>query len=400
LITNHDYCFNDPENNYYCSYAEKWLPTDGSDRTHFSLAPIPNPRQKGECCSQNECWGGNSCIENQKANPLAQPINGLRCIDGLWQNSTLKQTSDGTTSGYCPSNAQCLLSVFGKDESSQCIESGNYIDDNYCENGGWSSRTKLLALQLLKLKSGDFMLFCDNRENTLNNLQYLTESNEIVSNVLTNLKTNNFCILKTGSKVVAAASINKNLEDVPSSSLNIFGVANCNDGLIDDGQYHSCDYSNKVWFNKRLKSFIYSRDIITVPPEQDQITSFEEFIGNPIKNIIDAIKRLVTSPPFDESYLKGIKKFDKLYMAQQGTTSVRGSMEGVKFKNIIIEYIGFETDICKFVEQYNQAKKDASSGISCKNEGNNYYVLAQGSQFTNINPESIWTDLTAKLRLK
>lgn len=401
LITNHPYCFNDPEKNYYCSYTEKWLPTDGIDTIHLSFAPISNPNQTAECCAQNECWDGDKCIENQRNKPLAQPIgDGFRCIDGEWVKTNLKFTPDGTVSGYCPKETQCLVNVFGKNETSQCIESGQYIDDNFCENGQWSSRTKLLALKLLKLKSGDFTLFCDNRDNTLNNLQYLTESNEIVANILTNIQTNNFCVLKTGNKIIAATSINKELEEVPSNTLNIFGVTSCDSAFIDDGQYHSCDATNKVWFNKRLKSFIYSASAITIPSEQNLLSLFEEFIYNPIKSIIDSIKRLITTPPFDESYVKGIKKFDKLYISQQGNKAITGTIEGKNFKNVVIEYRNFDTDICELVEQFSQAKKDVSSGISCKKEGNNYYVLVQGSQFTNINPESIWPDLTSKLRLK
>ncbi len=401
LITNHDYCFNDPERNYFCSYTEKWLPTDGTDKTHVSFAPLLNAKQAADCCAADECWDGEKCVENMKGNPLAQPIgNNSRCIDGNWTESEIRVTVGGGESGYCPKSTQCLANVFGKDVENQCFESGQYFDDNYCEEGTWTSRTKLLALRLLKLKSGDFTLFCDNRENTLNNLQYLTDSNEVVANILTNLKTNNFCVLKTGSKIIAATSINKELEELPANTLNIFGVTNCDDALIDDGQYHSCDATNKAWFNKKLKSFIYSASAITIPSEQEPLSSFDEFIGNPIKAIIDSIKRLITTPPFDESYVKGIKKFDKLFITQQGNKIIRGSIEGTQFKNAIIEYQNFEADICKFVEQFSQAKGDVSSGISCKKEGNNYYVLVQGSQFTNINPEAIWTDLTAKLRLK
>ena len=401
LVTNHDYCFNDPEKNFYCSYIEKWLQTDGSDRTHFTFAPILNVNQQGGCCATSECWDGEKCIENQRGDPLAQPVgNNSRCIDGEWTESELRIAFDEGASGFCPKKSQCLANVFGKDEQNQCFESGQYIDDNYCEEGQWSSRTKLLALKLLKLKSDDFTLFCDNRENTLNNLQYVSDSNEIVANILTNIQTNNFCILKSDKAVIAATSINKNLEEIPKDSLNIFGVTSCDATLIDNGQYHSCDASNKVWYNKRLKSFIYSSTAITVPSEQESPISFEEFIGNPIKNIIASIKRLITSPPFDESYVKGIKKFDKLYITQQGSKSIRGSIEGAQFKNAIIEYQNFDTDICKFAEQFSQAKQDVSSGISCKKEGNNYYVLVQGSQFTNINPESIWIDMTSKLRLK
>ena len=399
LIMNHDYCINDPENSFYCSYTEKWVSTDGADKTHFSLAPIPNPNQQAECCAKDECWDGQQCVGNQRSNPLSQPIgDNLRCIDGEWTKSEPKFTPDNSASGFCPNNTQCLVSVFGADN--QCIETNKYINDNYCENGQWSSRTKLIALKLLKIKSGDYTIFCDTRENTLNNLQYLTESNEVVANVLTNLQTNNFCILKTGGKIIAATSINKNLEDIPANGLNIFGVTSCNNALIDDGQYHSCDTTNKAWFNKRLKSFIYSTTAITIPSELNPLSSFEEFISNPIKSIIESIKRLITTPPFDESYLRDIKKFDKLYMTEQGTQSIRGSIEGANFKNAVIEYNGFDTDICALVDKFSQSKKDISSGISCKKEGDVYYVLAQGSQFTNINPAVIWPDLTAKIRLK
>ena len=148
---------------------------------------------------------------------------------------------------------------------------------------------------------------------------------------------------------------------MPANSLNIFGVTSCSASLTDDGQYHSCDASNKVWFNKRLKSFIYSSSAITIPSEQES----SSFIINLVKNIIDSIKRLITNPPFDESYLKGVKKFNKLYMSEQNGKSIRGSIEGKSIKNAVIQYTGFDTDICKFVEQFNQAKKDFSSGISC-----------------------------------
>lgn len=433
LITNNDYCFNDPGRNYYCSYTEKWIPTNGADKTHLSFAPISssdiicaqdvrqcsdgsfvgrNPKdncnfypcsskskQQADCCAKDECWNGAQCVANQKANPLAQPIgNGFRCIDGQWVTSNEKITSDGSSKGYCPNETQCLVNVAGKNISSQCIGSGQYIDDNYCEIGNWSSRTKLLALKLLKLASGDFTLFCDTRDNTLNNLQYLTSSNELVANVLQNMQTNNFCVMKTGNRIIAATTINKNLEGLPSSNLNLFGITSCN--IVDDGQYHSCDSSNKVWYNKRLKSIVYGKEPIQVPTEEEPAS----FLGDIIKGIIDTIKEWMSSqqppPSFDDSFLRGIKKFDKLYLAQQGSKMISGSVEGRDFKNAVVQYKGFETDLCGFVEQFNTAKNDVVSSISCIKQGNSYYVLAQGSQFTNINPETIWPDLTSKLRIK
>lgn len=398
LIFNHDHCFSDPENIYYCSFAGQWLLTDGADKSHLSYAPTntSTSTNSGGCCSKDQCWDGGNCTANQRAKPLSQAINGFRCIDGNWTQSDIKESMDGSTFGYCPSNQQCLVNVFANNESAQCINSSQYINDNYCENGDWTSRTKLLALKLLKLKSTDYILFCDDRENALNNLQYLTGSGEIVGNVLSNLQTNNFCVLKSGTKIIAATSINKNLDNLSNKNLNIFGVNDCNSALTDDGQYHSCDSTNKVWFNKRLKSFIYSSIAINVPSEQES----SSFIMNFIKSIIDAIKRLITNPPFDESYLNSIKRFYRLYMAEQAGKSIRGSIEGKTFRNAVIQYSGFDADICNFVNQFNQANNDISSGISCKKESNNYYVLAQGGPLLTLDPDTIWQDLTSKLRLK
>lgn len=397
LITNHEYCFNDPEKNFFCSYTEKWLPTDGADKSHVSFAPIANTTHAADCCAAGECWNGEECIENQRDDPLAQPTGiNSRCIDGEWTESELRVTVDDGASGYCPKKNQCLANVFGNEEG-QCFETGNYFDDNLCENGVWSTRTKLIALKLMDMKSDDFTLFCDDKGNALNNLLYLTDSNTAASNILSSIKSNNFCVMKTGGRIIAGTSINKNLSEISSENLNIFGVTSCNEDLSNDGQYHPCDSTGKVWFNSNLKSFIYSSSPITIP---SGTSKFEEFIGNPIKNIIDSVKRLISNPPFDESYLKGVKKFDKLYISQQDGKLIKGTIEGAKFKNAVVEYTNFETDICKFTDQFSQAKKDASSGISCQKEGNNYFVLIQGSQFTTINPESIWADLTSKIRIK
>lgn len=407
LITNHNYCFNDPDNSFYCSFTEKWLPTEDADKSHLSFAPIQNSKQKANCCAQDECWNGEICTANQRNSPLSQPSNGFRCIDGDWVQSSTKSTPDNSANGFCPRDSQCLLNAFGKNASTQCVEDGNYIEDNYCEKGNWSSRTKLLALKLLELKSGgDYTLFCDNRNNALNNLQFLTGSGELVSNVLEGLQTNNFCVLKTGNKLIVATSINKNTDDISRSTLSVLGITNCNDALIDDNQFHSCDSSNKVWLNKVQKSFIYSAKEITIQSNQGLLSSFDRFLGNPIRNLIDSIKSLIKNPPDNSFYLKGLKKFDRLYIVQEGSKSIRGAIESESrypfSKNAVIEYSGFDIDICKFVDKFNEVNRrnDLFSGVSCKKEGGTYYVLAQGSQFSNINPDLIWLDLTSKLRLK
>ena len=67
---------------------------------------------------------------------------------------------------------------------------------------------------------------------------------------------------------------------------------------------------------------------------------------------------------------------------------------------MVIEYRNFNTNICYSIGEFNEKNKDAGSGIECSAEENTYYVLAQGTQFTKINPDAIWNDLTSKLRIR
>ena len=54
----------------------------------------------------------------------------------------------------------------------------------------------------------------------------------------------------------------------------------------------------------------------------------------------------------------------------------------------------------KYFKDFNQTYVgDGESGIVCVQDGNNYYVLAQGSETNNLNPDDIWTDLTSNLRI-
>ena len=396
LVTNRNYCFNDPEKNYVCSYTEKWIQTDGKDKSHFSTSPLENAAQKSECCAAMECWSGEKCVENQKDNPLAPLLgDGYKCIDGNWKKLPKKCSPDENACGYCGEESQCLLNPLSQSISSRCINSGEYSGDDYCDNGQWSTRTKLLTLMLLGLKTQDYVLFCDDKQNTLNNLKYVIDSGEVAETVIANLQANNFCVLKNKDKTIVATSINKNLEEV-RGGFNILGITSCGNAK-NDSNYYSCDSTNRVWYNKKLKSIIYSQSPISVTPSQETSSSLSDII----KIIIEAIKRLIIPPPFDESYVQSIKRFDTLFLAQQDQSSIRGTMEGKIFKNVVIEYNNFDKiNICDYINSFNEAGSFTLSGISCRKEGNNYYVLAQGSEFTSFNPESVWTDLTAKLRLK
>ena len=142
----------------------------------------------------------------------------------------------------------------------------------------------------------------------------------------------------------------------------------------------------------------FSSTALSISSDQEQTS----FIVSIIQSIINSIKRLVVSPPYDESYLNGIKKFQRLYMSMKGSKSIMGSMDfsGQQYLNAVIKYQGFDDHICNFVDSYSGTNADASSGIACRQEGTNFYVLVQGSQYTKLNPDNVWNDLTSKLRIK
>ena len=406
LVQNKDYCFQDINKFYFCSFNNEWEIASGQDKSHISTVPdsFQNIQQQSECCAATSCWDGKTCIQNQKNKPNTQAINGLRCIDGEWLNSSLKFNPVGDTGGFCPETIQCLVNPLGNVNDNNnpaknpvCITDQQFIKDDYCENGEWTSRTKFVALQLIDIaKINDFVVFCDTGENTLNNLNYLVQG-QLVGSLITPDNTNNFCTLLFADKILIGTSLNKPVVDA-SQFLKTIGVESCSSALINDGQYHACDSSNKAWYNQKLNSIIYSKQSFTIGTT-NFLGTFISFIKNPFDTIKSRISATIQEP-FDTSYLSSINRFSKLYISKNSGKEIRGSVEGKGFKNMVVEYKNFNTNICQFIDEFNAKNKDAASGIKCSRDLNTYYVLAQGTQFTKIDPDAIWNDLTSKLRIK
>jgi hypothetical protein len=408
LIQNKDYCFQDESKSSFCSFSNKWELTSFGKRDRSNPSAVPssfNVQQPTECCAQDQCWSGQECIENQKNNPNALPTNGYRCIDGQWSESNYKFNPEGTTEGFCPEPIQCLVDPLGNsqqndqpDKDPVCITNQQFIKDNYCEEGIWTSRTKFVALELIDIaQPNDFTLYCDTPSNTLNNLDYIIQG-QLAETIVSEDNTNNFCLLQSNNKIIIGTSLNKPVTQV-TPLLRLLDIDNCNVALIDDNQYHSCDgtQSSKAWYNQKTESLIYSDEEFTMG-ETDLTQTFINFIKNPFNTIKNKIKATIEEP-FDKSYINSLTKFDKLYINKKASKEIKGSVEGLVFKNLVIEYKNFDTNICSFIDEYNEKTQDSRSGIECSKEGSTYYVLAQGTDFTNLDPGKIWSDLTSKLRI-
>lgn len=406
----------------YCAYNETWqnTPTNNA-RINLSYSPIiiANPtieQQKREagCCELTKCWDGRKCVDDQKDKPTDPPLinTNFRCIDGAWIGQSLKTALDGLT-GYCGKESQCLIDPTETDINKQCTEPGQYIEDNYCESGNWSSRTKLVALKMMKIKnnigaSSDFTLFCDSRENTLNYLAYSVQNQQATA-ALTNLQPNNFCVLNANGRTFVGVSLNKKAEDLPSN-MQVFGAASCAIPNTRDALYKKCISTNsKVWYNRNLSILIYSST--DAPEVQDATDNNQITLLAQLKQIIAAPFNFVSnifrqaSVAESSNYLDSVKRFDRLYMAKKGAKTIAGSLEDASVQKSIVEYKGLTFDMCQQISRYEQTTEDdEDSEISCTKSGNDYYISVYGGKnngrcSTNICPEAIWPDITSKLRL-
>jgi len=399
LVENVDLCTQDDNRQIFCSFNNRWENSNGQDRSHLSTVPAevnPNPQQTSECCSIDSCWNGQECITNQKNDPTSTAINDRRCIDGEWELTSLKRTPDGRT-GFCPDQNKCLINPNANTED-RCVEEGVFTRDDYCESGDWTSRTKFVSLQLINLaQANDYVLFCDTPQNTLNDLKQQI-GGVLAETIVSTENTNNFCVLSLNDKVFIGTSLNNPIDD-SDLFLRSIGIDNCDSALTDDGQYHSCSGQSQDigWYNLNLNSIIYSKQPFTIGTTNFQ-DAFREFLSSPFNVLINSIINIINEP-FDTSFVEGINKFDKLYLSRTGSKEIRGAIEGLTIKNLVIEYKNFDTDICSFISEFDEKNKDLSSGIQCEKEGNTHYVLAQGTATTNFNPGKIWQDLTSKLRI-
>src|SRR3989338_508358 len=144
------------------------------------------------------CTEGASCVYNGRCNltkSYVQTDGNLRqCLLGNWSESKIEKKDWENKTGYCPVD-DCYY-------SSECFKEGEFLlsgGDHYCEKGAWTTRTKLLATQLLNIVSADdtyiddYTLFCDSYKDTLNYYNYLVKGKELTKYI--EGKANNFCVL-------------------------------------------------------------------------------------------------------------------------------------------------------------------------------------------------------------
>tara|TARA_Y100000310_G_scaffold236867_1_gene240122 strand:+ start:1294 stop:4035 length:2742 start_codon:yes stop_codon:yes gene_type:complete len=330
-------------------------------------------------------WRGSRCCDNDEPD---------ECIDN-------KQNPDGNT-GTCPKN-KCFLRQ--DSPNTICGGVGSFAEnivgnrDFICDldsngNAFWSTRTKWVAAQLIKIGSqeDDYAIFCDSPDKVLINPNIGVDNYQIQLSDLDNIgarygSTNkNVCLLKTPTKVIYGIALNKNmgigqyLTDLIDQTTfrNIYGQE-CPITMSDLGVqgFKRCNINHgNLIYNPLNNILLLSNKDITF---QGDLVEFRN-TGSIANEFINKIP----------SSGKNFRFLDRLFIGKRGSVSIVAAIENIREPNLLptntliasISDPGLRDLVCNGISNTNP---------ECNSGSNNYLLLE------NQDAEDTWLDITAKL---
>jgi len=425
--------------------------------------------QDNECCPVGYCWNGTDCLGNDAPHPLNPTIgmvwdaagismnigeiiaeegyrDGERCINGRWTWQRVKKDWNNKREGYCEFDSQCLVHPEGVyvptgnpydldgfsnlenyddfiehptsgqlEITPACINDSFFIRDHYCNNGTWTTRTKLIASYLINMTDAnmDFVLHCDDSFLALNPVQgsFILDVADygFVRGVDENYY-NNFCTLtlNPGSQeqVVVGSSINqllptKDTADADIGQRSVFRsylvktettlgnrieAKHC-DAAIENPfmNYTGCDMEKgDIWFNNATQSILYSNKEISpvsISWLYDYIDNLANFGLTGKAQQILGIDVNLTAYAFDKLYVNHRADGRRVigYFAKAGEKDY-----------YMINFTGFGVNLTRFAAGLGHEVEELL------NVEDNMIVSKQGS-YESLSP--LWIKLTAHLRL-
>ncbi|MBT7903476.1 hypothetical protein HN587_06455 [Candidatus Woesearchaeota archaeon] len=350
--------------------------------------------------------------------------SGYRCINGDWKLSKIKYSPYRDQAGFCPNETMCYagaLSSSSENESCEvdkvCFESGGWSnkfspslqsemsESFYCYNGEWTTRTKSIAMQLLKIaeNSNNFTLFCDEFKLTLipgqkgyRGLELPEElySSQLIENFFknkqgaglgytsTNNTVNEFCVLNMDEKVIVGVSLNVlPNETIGDEGLSFWKILRGEDNYCEEAMtsenYTSCDSVQDVFYDSKLNSVIFTKNGQKVPQLSEK-TFLDETI-EVLRNLLDRILKVFGITATGSQYSKTAHEmadsnafisdtgdFDKLFISSHPgpnnkPKTIRAVHEYTYNKNhnggdggvidfIEVQYDNYKTNICDYFD--------------------------------------------------
>ena len=167
--------------------VDKFGPAEYSKKPSQEMPETFDARAGVACCPDSFCWNGYACVEpmSDKTTLTEHIADGrdYRCIDGQWKKAVFKFDWNNQKWGFCPQEDQCFVISSGEEKYTTkdlnyegkfpiCVGNSEYIFDNYCQKGNWTSRTKFVATKLLEVaENNEFVLYCSPYNDTLLDLE-------------------------------------------------------------------------------------------------------------------------------------------------------------------------------------------------------------------------------------
>ncbi|MGM5481850.1 MAG: hypothetical protein ACQESF_00160 [Nanobdellota archaeon] len=419
----------------------------------------PDVQQK-ECCYFGSCWNGTKCVSAQTNNGFYQVVDNqwgpmmggvtedkknFMCFKGEWLERSPEfnwyyDTSPQRVS-LCPDTHSCACSggeTAGYDyscgeenvnEFGCTIEENFYKEDHFCEatyddsdevkDSRWTSRTKLIALQLKRLAQGsdNYTLFCDD-------IDYAVNSPGKLKTEAMPYDINKVCVIEFDGKTAMGLSFNADKDSENPVDSFLFGNGDVNNGFArvveNNLEVNGCDFgepsdsssgtykkciggNNKIWANSKTNSIIYSKEGLNIGDGQLPKPSQNGF-DNLVQEIVDVVQNNDDSDLPEAAYLiTTASNFNRLYMLKKGEKEAFGFIEtrrdpaisaddDTPLRNFVaVKYSGF-TNVCNDIS-FVRERDDIL--LYCNEQGGENFVLGRSR---DAHPD-YWKNLAPKIRV-
>ncbi len=320
-------------------------------------------------------------------------------------------TWDYKQKGFCPKQDNCLVSRL------KCINTSQWILDNYCDSGTWTSRTKLIATQLLALAQSqspaNYSIYCDSYDAVLNEYAYNSEYGPVTSFIRkfcvqpgttkTEDCVNNICVMRYGNNVAFGMSINTDISGTksPLQALDL-SRTDCDNVKNTDGDYDSC--GSNAWYNHDTQSILYST--ITTMPAITQATT--NALQEPYNKLKDYVFNYVHNPDvsqYNYTFFNTTPLFNQLYLAKEAADLLY-SFKQTNITTTQIDYAGWyfsninlPDDTCsRIIKNY-----DGRANCEQQPSETDFYIAAHKTPQTRFDTRKsivdAWRDTTGKVRV-
>ncbi len=326
--------------------------------------------------------------------------------------------------GCCEKAEQCLVLNNGNknyndipenyfladpNKSPVCISDTQYIIDNMCEQGNWTSRTRNVALELLQKANNDYaddyVVFCEDPRLSLNYITKIFPDGEIASDYLLNTGEcdysaclGKFCVLTGGEGNIQAIGSSLNPNMTMDKLYHLLGYSkDCDDVMDDENKFKKCQDGN-LWYNHKQRSFVYgveNEGDVLLPVFANWKNKFNNLLRTPSDDVLNHIFNPL--PSNIVTFMDKAHRFDRIYVSNINGKTVLARTEttrhdGSKFALLYIEYGGFNTDMCKYS---NDIKPESCENVPSKNSH-----LIHSFYEENDPIFGYWRELTGGLRVQ